>query len=115
MKKLILALCLLGATISASANGYYYRGYRGPVYVNNGYNNNWVVPALAGVAVGALATRSYYAPPTQVVYVQPQPTYYYQQPYPNNSTPANPPPFGYHWQYLLDGGCNCYRWAILPD
>jgi len=116
MKKLIVAVCLLGATISASANGYY-RGYRGPVYVNNGYNNNWVVPALAGVVVGAALARPYYAPPVYVqqpVYVQP-PVIYYQQPYPVNPTPANPPPFGYHWSYLLDGGCNCYRWAILPD
>lgn len=118
MKKLLVTLCLLGATVSASANGYYrggYYGYRGPVYVNNyGYNNNWVAPALVGVAVGALAARSYYAPPPQVVYVQP-PVTYYQQPYPANTTPANPPPFGYHWSYLLDGGCNCYRWVILQD
>lgn len=120
MKKLILALCLLGATISASANGYYrggYYGYRGPVYYNNGYNNNWVAPALAGVVVGAALARPYYAPPVYVqqpVYVQP-PITYYQQPYPANTTPANPPPFGYHWSYLLDGGCNCYRWVILQD
>lgn len=125
MKKLIVALCLIGATISSSAfawnNGYRgYNGYRGPVYVNNyGYNNNWVAPALAGAVVGGLVARSYYAPPPvyvqQPVYVQPQPTYYYQQPAPYNQQPANPPPFGYHWSYLLDGGCNCYRWAILPD
>ena len=122
MKK-ILALILIAFSISASAHGYYrggYYGYRGPVYVNNyGYNNNWVAPALAGAVVGAALARPYYAPPVtyvqQPVYVQPQPTYYYQQPAPYNETPANSPPFGYHWQYLLDGNCNCYRWAILPN
>ena len=119
MKKLLVALCLIGTTILSPAfawnNGYRGHGYYNNGYYNNGYYNNnyWVAPALAGVAVGALAARSYYSPPP-VVYVQP-PVTYYQQPAPSNQGPANPPPFGYHWQYLLDGGCNCYRWAILPD
>ena len=112
MKKLIVALCLLGATVSASAHGYYrggYYGYRGPVYVNN---NNWVAPALAGVAVGALAARSYYAPPVtyvqQPVYVQPP--VYVQQPAPAPGLPA-----GYHWQYILDNTCDCYKYAMVPN
>lgn len=114
MKKLIVALCLLGATVSASANGYYYRGYRGPVYVNNyGYNNNWVAPALAGVAVGALAARSYYSPPPvvyqQPVYVQPPVTYVQQ------AAPAPGLPYGYHWQYILDPACDCYKYAMVPN
>ena len=116
MKKLILTLFLVGATISLPAfawnNGYRY--YNNGYYNNGYYNNNyWVAPALIGVAVGALAARSYYAPPP-VIYVQP-PVTYYQQSVTVNQGPANPPPFGYHWQYLLDGSCNCYRWAILPD
>jgi hypothetical protein len=127
MKKLIVALCLIGATVSSPVlawNNGYRGGYRGPAYYNNGYYNNgyynrynnnyWVAPAIAGVAVGALAANAYYTPPP-VVYVQPPPTYYVQQPAPANQGPANPPPFGYHWQQILDGGCNCYRWAILQD
>jgi len=118
MKKLIVALCLLGATVSASANGYYYRGgyygYRGPVYVNNyGYNNNWVAPALAGVVVGAALARPYYAPPPvvyqQPVYVQPPVTYVQQ------AAPAPGLPAGYHWQYILDPACDCYKYAMVPN
>ena len=115
MKKLILALCLIGATISSPAwawnNGYRggYNGYRGQVYYNNGYYNNnyWVAPALAGVAVGALAARSYYAPPP-VVYQQPV---YVQQPvYIQQSIPA-----GYTQQQILDASCNCWRTVLVPQ
>ena len=129
MKKLIVALCLIGAAVSSPVlawnhgyqgpayynNGYYNNGYYNNRYYNNRYNNNyWVAPAIAGVAVGVLAANSYYTPPP-VVYVQPPPTYYVQQPAPATQGPLNPPPFGYHWQQILDGGCNCYRWAILQD
>jgi hypothetical protein len=117
MKKLIVTLCLIGATISSPAfawnNGYH--GYRGQgYYYNNGYNNNyWVAPAIAGVAIGALAARSYYAPPPvtyvqQPVYVQPQ--VYYQQP-----TPGSTALVGYHWQYILDPACDCYKYAMVPN
>ena len=114
MKKLIVALCLLGATVSASAHGYYY-GYRGPVYYNNyGYNNNWVAPAVAGALVGAALARPYYAPPSTVyvqqpVYVQPPVTYVQQ------AAPAPGLPAGYHWQYILDPACDCYKYAMVPN
>lgn len=111
MKK-ILAVLLMTLTASAFAHGY---GYRGPVYVNNyGYRGGWVAPALAGVAVGALAARSYYTPPP-AVYVQPQVVYtqppvYVQQP---NPVPSATP--GYHWSQVLDPACNCYKYALIPD
>jgi len=118
MKKLLVALCLMG-TISSPAlawyhNGYY--GYRGPVYVNNyGYNNNWVAPALAGAVVGAALARPYYAPPT-VTYVQPQ-VVYAQPPvtYVQQTNPAPATPLGYHWQYILDPACDCYKYAMVPN
>jgi hypothetical protein len=116
MKKLIVALCLLGTVSSpvlAWNHGYY--GYRGPVYVNNyGYNNNWVAPALAGVVVGAALARPYYYntpvyyTPPPVVYTQP--TVYVQQPNPAPSIPE-----GYRWTQVLDPACNCYKYALVPN
>lgn len=107
MKK-ILALVLM--TLSASAFAWHngYRGYNNYNYnYNNNYNNNWVGPALAGVVVGGLVARQYYAPPP-VVYIQPQqPVMYYQQPYPANN--------GYHQENILDANCNCYRTVLVPN
>jgi hypothetical protein len=73
MKKLIVALCLIGAAVSSPVLAWNH-GYRGPAYYNNGYYNNgyynnrynnnyWVAPAIAGVAVGVLAANAYYTPP----------------------------------------------------
>ena len=118
MKK-ILAIILMTASVSAFAwnNGYRggYYGYRGPVYVNNyGYNNNWVAPALAGVVVGAALSRPYYTHPPTVVYQQPV---YVQPPvtYVQQANPAPAVPVGYHWQYILDPNCDCYKYAIVPN
>jgi hypothetical protein len=114
MKKLLVTLCLIGATISSPAYAWYnhgYHGYRGPVYVNN---NNWVGPALAGAVVGAALTRPYYYNPP-VYYTPPpvvytQPTVYVQQPNPAPSMPE-----GYHWAQVLDPACNCYKYALVPN
>ena len=94
-------------SVSAFAwnNGYRGQGY----YYNNGYNNNyWVAPAIAGVAIGALAARSYYAPPP-VVYQQPV---YIQQPV---YVQTNPTPIGYAQQQILDANCNCWRTVLVPQ
>ena len=113
MKKLIVALCLIGTTISSPVlawnHGYY--GYRAPVYVNNyGHSNSWVAPALAGAVVGGMVARSYYAPPAtyvqQPVYVQPQPNVVYVQ---------QPGPLNYHQETILDANCNCYRAVWVPN
>jgi hypothetical protein len=113
MKKLIVALCLVGATVSSPALAWN-NGYRGQVYYNNGYYNNgynnnyWVAPALAGLAVGVLASRSYYAPPP-VVYQQPV---YIQTPV---YVQTNPAPIGYTQQQILDANCNCWRTVLVPQ
>ena len=110
MKKLLVVLCLLGMT-SSSAFAWNH-GYRGGYYYNNGYYNNnyWVAPALAGVAVGALAARSYYAPPP-VTYIQ-QPVYVQQPMYVQQT---NPVPIGYTQQQILDANCNCWRTVLVPQ
>ena len=34
----------------------------------------------------------------------------------NNVTfPSNTPPVGYHFQYLYDNYCNCYKQALVPN
>ena len=119
MKKFIATLCLLG-TISSPAMAWYnngYHGYRGPVYVNNyGYNNNWVAPAIAGAVVGAALARPYYYNPPPVVYAQPQ-VIYTQPPvtYVQQANPAPAVPAGYHWQYMMDPTCDCYKYALVPN
>ena len=108
MKK-ILAILLLTLSTSSFA---WYHGYRGPVYVNN---NNWVAPAIVGAAVGYSLARPYYAPPPvyytppPVVYTAPPVTYIQQA----NPAPAIPP--GYHWQYMMDPACDCYKYALVPN
>ena len=92
----ILAMSTLFAS-QAQAHGYY--GYRGGYYGNN---NNWVGPAVAGVVIGGLAARAYYAPP---VYVQQPQVIYIQQ--------SIPP--GYVQQQILDANCNCYRTVLVPQ
>jgi hypothetical protein len=69
---------------------------------NRGYNNGWIAPALIGGAVvGAMvygATR-----PAQV-YVAPAPVY------------VNPQiPYGFHYETIFDGNCNCYRQVLVQD
>jgi hypothetical protein len=102
MKK-ILAIILLALSTTSMAHGYH-----GGHYYNN---NQWVGPAVAGVVIGGLAARAYYAPSPvyvqqpQVVYVQPP--VYYQQP--------NPAPSGYHQENILDANCNCYKTVLVPN
>lgn len=102
MKK-IIAVLLVAISTTACANGYRHHGHHGNGYR---YNYNWVAPAVIGGAVVYGLTRPYYAPPP--VYIQ-QPPVYIQQP-----TPAIPP-YGYHYETLLDNGCNCYRTVLVPN
>lgn len=101
MKK-IIAVLLLAISASACADGYRHHGYN----YNRGYNYGWVAPAIIGGAVVYGLTRPYYAPPPVVVQ---QPPVYIQQP-----NPALPP-YGYHYESILDNGCNCYRTVLVPN
>ena len=98
MKKILAIVLLTFMATTASAHGYWHGGY---------YRNNWVAPFVVGAGVGYLATRPYYAPPPNVVYIQPAPMYY-QQPYPAA-------PNGYHYQQIVDQTCNCYKMALVPN
>ena len=98
MKKILVALLLITATMQANA----WCCYRG------GYSGGWVAPALIGGVVGYELARPYYAPPPAVVYVQPP--VYIQQP-----NPYPQAPIGYHYQQIIDPNCNCYKYALVPN
>lgn len=99
MKKILVALLLTSLITPVMAHGPgHYRG--GPYYRGSGWG--WVAPAIIGGAVVYAATRPVYAypPPPLPVIVQ-------------NALP--PAPLGYHYEMVLDAGCNCYRQVLLPN
>jgi hypothetical protein len=95
MKKIILAVAVvasLAGSVQAEAHGYY--GGYGYGYGGGG---NWVGPAIAGLAIGAVigaATQPQVVVQQQPVYVQQQPQVIYQQEYrtPPQYTPQYLPP-----------------------
>jgi hypothetical protein len=100
MKKIIFALALL-ATTSAHAQWHHGGGH---YYWRPGYG--WVVPAVIGGAIVYEATRPV---PPEVVIVQPQPVA------PPPMVVPNAPPYGYHWEAVLDARCNCYRAVMVQN
>jgi hypothetical protein len=99
----ILAMSALFAYSSDShAEGWHHGG--GHYVYRPGYG--WVVPAVVGGVIGYEIARP--AQPN-VVIVQPQPVA------PPPSAPYWPQPAGYHWEAILDAGCNCYRTVLVPN
>lgn len=99
MKTILVAVLLTIIAVPAMAHGPgYYRG--GPHYYH-GSNWSWVAPAIIGGAVVYAATRPVYAyfplPPVVVA----------------NTMPLAP--LGYHYEQILDAGCNCYRWGLIAN
>lgn len=92
MKQLI-ALILVTLSFTATAQ---HRPY--PHHGHGGHGWGWVAPALIGGAIVYGVTRP--APLPSVVYV-PQPQ------------PLPPAPLGFHYEQILDGNCNCYRWVLI--
>jgi hypothetical protein len=69
---------------------------------NRGYNNGWIAPALIGGAL--VGTIIYGATRPDPVYVAPAPVY------------VNPQiPYGFHYETIFDGNCNCYRQVLVQD
>jgi hypothetical protein len=69
---------------------------------NRGYNNNWIAPALIGGAI--VGSMIYGVTRPDPVYVAPDPVY------------VNPQiPYGYHYETIFDGNCNCYRRVLIQD
>ena len=90
-------------TISCAATAQHNRHYNySPRYYKP--QNNWIAPAIIGSVIGGAiiygATRpQYYAPPPPVVYA-----------------PQNPvPPYGFHYENIVDSACNCVRTILVPN
>ena len=96
MKKILLILLTL-LSINVYAEGWRHGG--GHYVYRPGWG--WVVPAVVGGAIVYEATRP------NVVVVQPQMP-------PPNYAPGQPP-YGYHWEAILDNNCQCYRTVLVPN
>jgi hypothetical protein len=103
MKKLIAILLL---TLSASAMAQHHHGYHGGYYRGPNYGWGWIAPAVIGGAVVYAATRP------QVVVQQPSVVVV---PQPNQLIVPYPAPQGFHWEQIVDAGCNCNRLVIVQN
>jgi len=129
MKKLSVAIVSLALSVNSFAGG----------------NDDWVAPLIVGGIAGALIANhvnksSQIGPSNNQVYVQPgldcRPIMANRHPFcdslrpryvepvvverrvivNNNVTfPSNTPPRGYHFQYIYDNYCNCYKQALVPN
>jgi hypothetical protein len=104
MKKVLLAFLLIG-TSAVQAHGY--NEYRG------GNGNGWIAPVLIGGVIGyeLARPRVYVEPQPNVVYVRPQPNVIYVQPQPE----IQPPPYGYHWQQMIDPQTGINKIVAVPN
>jgi hypothetical protein len=103
MKNLLGIVLMLTVGI-AHADGYRHGHHGG---FRNDFGGNWVGPMiLGGVVTYALTRPVPPPPPPQVIYVPtgPGPVSY-----------SATPPFGYHWEQVLDANCNCYRVVAVPN
>jgi hypothetical protein len=87
-------ISIILSVLALTANAQPHRPY--PHHGHGGARGwGWVAPAIIGGAIVYGATRPSAPPP--VVY---QPT-------------LPPPPYGYHYEQILDANCNCYRWVLV--
>ena len=61
---------------------------------------NWIAPIVIGGVLGYALAQP------RVVVASPPPVYY---------PPAPVPPYGYHYETIVDAGCNCYRTVLVPN
>lgn len=105
MKKLVLALSLLTLVGSASAH----EGFRHGGYYHGGcWGCNWVAPAIVGGVIGYELSRPHYY--EQPVVIQQQPVIV-QQPQPV----VQAPPYGYHWQEMVDPQTGVRKIVAVPN
>jgi hypothetical protein len=104
MKKL-LCVVLLAVSGFAQADGFRHDGWRHRHYEPQYRSGaNWIGPALIGGIIGYEISRQ-----QQMVVVQQPPIVY-----PPVSAPPYPP-YGYHYEQMLDAYCNCYRVVLVQN
>ena len=64
---------------------------------------NWIAPIVIGGVLGYALAQ-----PRQVIVQPPAPVAVYPNTYP-------PVPYGYHYEQIVNAGCNCYRWVLVPN
>ena len=92
---LFLALMTLSSISQANPNhhmnvGHHHHGHTG-----------WIGPLVIGGVLGYALSQ-----PRVVVASPPPPVYY---------PPVPVPPYGYHYETIVDAGCNCYRTVLVPN
>jgi hypothetical protein len=97
MKRFLAVVLVLFSTAAMAdwhGHGMRHGGYRG--------GNDWIAPMILGGVVTYAITRPA-PPPPQVVYV------------PTPAPVQQMPPYGYHYEQLVDASCNCYRVVLVPN
>lgn len=101
MRKLLLIAFMLAGT-AVHAHGFYHGGYRG---YHGGYSGGWVAPFVFGSIAGAVIARE-----AQPVIIQQPPIIVT-----NPQGAVIQPPYGYHYENILDANCNCYRLVLVQN
>jgi hypothetical protein len=102
MKKILLALSLFALVGTANAQWHHHHGghYRGGYYGSG----NWVAPLIIGGVIGYEINRA-----NQQVIVQQPPVIVQSQPV------LQQPPFGYHWEEMIDPATNTRKIVLVPN
>lgn len=108
MKRYLAAITLALAATVVQAQHYHghYPRPATPYYHHHHHNSsNWITPLIIGGVVGYTLSRPTVVYPAPIQTIPP-------------GTPAAmlpPAPINYHYEQILDAGCNCYRWVLLPN
>jgi hypothetical protein len=94
MKKFLVGLVL--ASVATAGFAQHHHGYYGG-------RGNWVAPFVAG----GLVTYALTQPQRTVIIQQPPTVVYYNTP--------QQPPYGYHYENLLDANCGCYKLVLVQN
>jgi hypothetical protein len=102
MKKLLLALSMLA--VVGTANAQWHHRYHGGHYRGGAGYGGWVAPLIIGGVIGYEINRA-----NQQVIVQQPPVIVQSQPV------LQQPPFGYHWEEMIDPATNTRKIVLVPN
>jgi hypothetical protein len=102
MKKLLLALSMLA--VVGTANAQWHHRHHGGHYRGGAGYGGWVAPLIIGGVIGYEINRA-----NQQVIVQQPPVIVQSQPV------LQQPPFGYHWEEMIDPATNTRKIVLVPN